>query len=92
MAFEIDLMNNNAGNAAPLPPARTTKRPFERFTSDFFDFTGGLLESAGRGFELFGGRPAQQGPGIQAQQGIDTNTVLLVGAGVLVLALALRGK
>lgn len=72
------------------------QRPFERFTSDLFGFTGGLLDTAGGVLDLFGGPPEQQpraGRGQQrAPSGIDTTTALMIGGGLLVLVLVLRGK
>jgi hypothetical protein len=74
-----------------------TQRPFERFTSDLFGFTGGLLDTAGDALDLFGGPPEQnprggRGRRGQQQEGIDLTTALLVGGGLLVLVMVMRGK
>jgi len=95
MAFEINLMSNTGTAGGILPQPEPQERPFERFSSDFFNFTGGLIETAGRGLETFGGSPRRGGGGGRRGQtaapGIDP-TVLMIGAGVLVLALVMRGK
>lgn len=89
--FTIERPASNL--AAPAPE----QRPFERFTSDLFGFTGGLLETAGGALDLFGGPPQQQRGGrgrAAAPQpaGIDTTTALLIGGGLLALVLVIKGR
>lgn len=88
--FTIERPASNL--AAPAPE----QRPFERFSSDLFGFTGGLLETAGGALDLFGGPPQQQprrGRGMAPQPaGIDTTTALLIGGGLLALVLVMKGR
>ncbi len=90
--FTIERPTSNLAAPAPAPK----QRPFERFSSDLFGFTGGLLETAGGALDLFGGSPQQQprrGRGMAPQSaGIDTTTALLIGGGLLALVLVMKGR
>ncbi len=88
--FQIERPTSNLAKPAP------EERPFERFTSDLFGFTGGLLETAGGALDLFGGPPQQRGGRGRAAApqpaGIDTTTALLIGGGLLALVLVMKGR